>query len=103
MKTHVPVENTVKAKEALGPFLSTASLFFSPFLSLYPSRIIYLLCWPFAKLTETMSTCHSVTGMKLVLMARALGPSEKRGEALSCLLRILRARRPSCKRSLLPA
>lgn len=33
-------------------------------------------------------------------MARALGPSEKRREGLSCLPGILRARRPSRERSL---
>lgn len=56
-----------------------------------------------AELTETKGTWHSATGMELALMARALGPSEKRNIVLAGAYPpfpgILRVRRPSFHRS----
>lgn len=41
MKTHAPVKYTVKAREALGPFLSTVSLFIPSFLSTFLASSIF--------------------------------------------------------------
>jgi len=70
-------ENTVKARKALRPFLSTVSLFLFPSIFLC---IIYLLSLFSLSLLQNfgMMTWHLFNNNKeLVLMARALGSSKK--------------------------